>query len=122
MAKYFLFAMLISFAGLSHADANQQVYSCKGDSGTLSFVLNMSTHTITFKDIGAFGEAQILANTPFGATIAASANSTEVQFEYDWYYTAHYNLILNNSTNKLTLSGQDDDGSFFNKAVFACVK
>ena len=95
----------------------------------MAFTLNWATKTILFSDIEVFGQAQILKDTPIGATAKFNNHNVKIKFTYDWYYTATYEIIINrpitelnsNTTNvPVTLNGDDSDGAVFNNVKFNC--
>lgn len=136
MKKLFFtsFASLLC-AGIAHAgldNAGNVVQDsvsveCQGENGALNFTLNTTTNTINFTDTQALGSAEIAVNTPIGMQTDYKDKAMMIHVEYNWYYTAQYDLTLNNypakenSPLKLTLNGDDDDGAFFNNVQFTCL-
>lgn len=93
----------------------------------LSFNISTDTKTIVFSNIDYFGNAQIIKDTPFGATINDKMNT--VEFSYDWYYSADYKLVFTekpfyyytkNEIADLELSFDDSDGASVDKEKFSC--
>ena len=85
---------LPAFAGLSSEGIilkDTRSFSCQGKEGTMAFTWNESTATIQFSDISAFGSADMLSNVAFGATLNSGKT---LRFEYNWYYTAGYELAF----------------------------
>jgi len=102
--------------------------SCSNQDGKMEFVINHVTSTITFTNIDYFAQANILKNEPFGATINYQ-NNIDIKFNYHWYYTASYHLVIKKPITELTpnsvnipliLNGDDSDGAIFNNVKFDC--
>ena len=102
--------------------------SCSNQDGKMEFSINHETSTITFTNIDYFSQANILKNEPFGATIKYQ-NSIDIKFNYHWYYTASYHLVIKKPITELApnainvpliLNGDDSDGAIFNNVKFDC--
>lgn len=126
-----LFAVNFAQAGLTdNGDVVQDktALACQGEAGRLELVVNQSANTISFSNVQALGGAQILKDVPMGMTYAATKAGAEIHFEYNWYYTAQYDLTFDQGVGalkagdkvNLSLSGDDDDGAFFNDVKFIC--
>jgi hypothetical protein len=128
---FFLFLMLPFFAQADLDDNGNVVlqknqFICESEIGKLSFELNLSTFTVEFSDVSAFGRAEIQKNIPFGMKVDFQEQFTEVNFAYNWYFTADYTLKLPaisewvRGKGNLILNGDDGDGIWFRNQIFTC--
>lgn len=99
---------------------------------TMAFVVNWNTKTLTFRDIQAFGQAQILKDEAFPIDREVLAQDPkQIAIQYDWHFTAQYELKFERPLRGLygqpkglkvgmLFSGDDSDGAFFNDIPYTC--
>lgn len=126
IVKHVLPLLILTMAAPAFADTNL-VCAKASNQKELAFSLNLESNTVTFQDVAAFEGAHIAKDQALALDADRAADNV-VAFEYDWYYTAQYELQFDRALNGLkagdqvgaVLNGSDDDGAFFNDISFNC--
>jgi hypothetical protein len=123
----FLLTISVQAKDLTHSVG----LTCTSKAGTLAFTVNAASKKIAFSDVKAFGNAHIQKKKSLDIdTQNNDAYSSELQFSYNWYFTARYELKFDKNLQGLKsgqevgalFSGDDFDNNNFNELALNCHK
>lgn len=117
--------LLFTFISLFSLNSFAASYNCQEKQGREKLSFHIVGQQIIFSDVEYLGYAQILVQHPFPYN---QTDDHSIDFEYDWYYTATYNLEFLSPLSlhqrgdqvRLLLSFDDSDGAFANDVLFYC--
>ncbi len=118
----------LAFAG-SKVNMDSKRFKCTSKSlGELNFALNTSTNTITFSNVKALSKS-LPERITLGVKTLAYKETLKVGFEYNPHFSGSFELSFDKSYVKILevksatmeLTGDDGDGSIYNKESFSCI-
>lgn len=113
----------------SKVNMDSKRFKCTSKSlGALNFALNTSTNTITFSKVKALDKS-LPERITLGVKTLAYKEILKIGFEYNPHFSGSFELsfdksyakVLEDKTATMELTGDDGDGSTYNKEAFSCI-